>query len=94
MRNTWENLPVLNSPRYNHSSCTIGKTLYVLGGFKGTRYIYSQITNSIEKLGNREGPAQSTSSRWQDIYPDQSFQPRYFNVFCALNERELIILGG
>ena len=31
-RDKWEQLPALNVGRNNHSSCTIGKALYVIGG--------------------------------------------------------------
>ena len=32
IRDHWESLPSLNEARYDHSSCTLGKILYVLGG--------------------------------------------------------------
>ena len=35
MRDIWESLPTLNLSRYLHSSCILGKTLYVLGGING-----------------------------------------------------------
>ena len=53
IRNTWALLPFLNIVRANHSSCTLGKTLYVLGGFSHQFHI----TNTIEKLSNINEPA-------------------------------------
>ena len=66
MRDRWESLPRLNVARCFHSSCTLGNTLYVLGGKDENR----QLKNSFEKLGNIAGPVQDTFSRWQLIQPN------------------------
>ena len=79
----------MNLERCNHSSCTIGKTLYVLGGYEDIEVNYS-----IEKLTNIDEPVAIASSRWQLIKLIESFTPRFDPVFCAWNNRELIILGG
>ena len=66
MSDRWERLPSMNAARHRHSSCTLGKTMYVLGGAD----INNQITNSIEKLSNISGPLPSALSRWQLIQPN------------------------
>ena len=38
----------MNEERADHSSCTVGKSLYVVGGL--IRGAYNHISNSIEKL--------------------------------------------
>ena len=91
MRDRWEILPELNVARYNHSSCTLGKTLYVLGGLDHD----NEYVDSIEKLTNIDEPELSKFSRWQLFQPNSFFyKPRIWPVFCALNKREMIILGG
>ena len=50
---TWEPLPDLNEARESHTSCILGNTLYVFGGYNydsGDLY-------SIEKLVNISDPA-------------------------------------
>ena len=32
VKNIWETLPAMNLPRIGNSSCTLGNTLYVIGG--------------------------------------------------------------
>ena len=32
LKNIWESMPKLNFLRKNHSSCTVGNNLYILGG--------------------------------------------------------------
>ena len=63
--------------------------MYVLGGRDVNNYI-----SSIEKLTNIAGPVPNDLSQWQLIEPINSFEPRQQSVFCALNDRELVILGG
>ena len=63
---TWESLPKLNLERSHPTSCTLGKTLYVLGGFNAN----AEIRSSIEKLVNINEPAPITSSEWQQIQPN------------------------
>ena len=63
--------------------------MYVLGGYDNN----NQLTNSIEKLSNIAEQV-PIASQWQQIEPEQSFQPRRESVFCAWNEREIVILGG
>ena len=63
MRETWESLPRLNKARYCHSSCTIGKILYVLGG----RDDSGEATNTIEKLVNIDGPPRVGVLIWKLI---------------------------
>ena len=70
-----------------HSSCTLGKTLYVLAGIND-----NQRMNSIEKLANIVGGI--ADFRWQIIQTIESFQPRYGSIFCAWNEQEIVVLGG
>ena len=45
---TWHSFPSLNLARSLHSSCTIGNTLYVIGG----RNSESKDIKEIEKLDN------------------------------------------
>ena len=80
-------MPNLTLARYDHSSCTLGETLYVMGGD-------GQASNSIEKLDNITGPAPSAFSKWKLIQCAESFVPRSNAVFRAWNEREIVILGG
>ena len=63
---TWESLPRLNLARSHATSCTLGMTLYVLGGFNQ----YTEIRSSIEKLININEPAPITSTEWQQIQPN------------------------
>ena len=65
MGDRWESLPGLNLARNGHSSCTLGKTLYVLGGKDDD----DRNMNSIEKLANIVGQAPSAFSQWQLIQP-------------------------
>ena len=44
----WESLPELNYARINHSSCILGNTLYVIGGWDA--YFDYSARKSIEKL--------------------------------------------
>ena len=60
LNDRWESLPDLNQARNFHSSCTLGKTLYVMGGNDNTRHL----TNSIEKLENIDGSVTITTSQW------------------------------
>ena len=82
----------MNLERYAHSSCTIGKTLYVLSGLDED----DEVTGTIEKLTNIDEQVAITSSRWrwQLIELIESFLPRSAPVFCAWNNHEIIILGG
>ena len=64
--------------------------MYIVGGFVEIR----QLTNSIEKLDDIDAPNSQASSGWQQIVTHQSFLPREHPVVCALNDREVIILGG
>ena len=50
---TWENLPSLNLSRSGHSSCTLGKALYVLGGFDDNALMRFH----FERLDNINEPA-------------------------------------
>ena len=52
------------------------------------------LTNYIEKLAHVEGPVSNILDEWQIIQPNQTFELKSIPVFCALNERELLILGG
>ena len=63
--------------------------MYVIGG----RDTNDQTINSFEKLSNIT-TLPSALSRWQLIQPNQSFKPRCDPVFCAWNEREMVVLGG
>ena len=60
-RDKLEDLPELNVGRMNHSSCTLRKTLYVIGGITADPANPGEL-NSIEKLDNITGPASSTLS--------------------------------
>ena len=68
IRDRWQSLPKLNKARCFHSSCVLGKTLYVLGGFYDEDD-YGDVTDSIEKLANITEQSTSTLSRWQQIQP-------------------------
>ena len=63
MSDKWESLPKMNLERSHPTSCTLGKTLYVLGGFN----LNAEIRTSIEKLANINEPAPITDSEWQQI---------------------------
>ena len=80
----------MNMARYVHSSCTLGNKLYVLAGIN----LRDDTANFIEKLDNIDRTAVSTFSSWQLIQLTEFFKPRQRSVFYALNERELIVLGG
>ena len=54
---TWEPLPDLNEARDSHSSCVLGNTLYVFGGYNDDDDL-----DSIEKLVNISGPAHQVYS--------------------------------
>ena len=101
IRDRWESLPELNYARMNHSSCTLGNTLYVIGGWDA--YFDYGARNSIEKLSNIDVDIiydSDTSefngfyNHWQLIKPINSFRPRTCPAFCAWNKHEIIILGG
>ena len=47
-KNKFESMPSLNVARYYHSSCALGKSLYIFCGRKEDH----EPTNSIEKLTN------------------------------------------
>ena len=64
--------------------------MYVLGGYDNNY----QLTNSIEKLKDtdiHEPIAFSLCQLNETILP---FMPRQESVFCAWNDRDIIILGG
>ena len=69
LRDTWESLPNLNTGRREHSSCILGSTMYVLGGYDKYYRDDVQYLNSIEKLVNIDGPAQFFS-QWDLIQLD------------------------
>ena len=83
-------MPEMNLARWDHSSCILEKTLYILGGYDEN----DELTNSIEILINIDEPDPSVITKWSLIQLISSFQPRNFSVFCAWNEHEIIILGG
>ena len=90
MSDKWESLPEMNLARWDHSSCILDQTLYILGGYDEN----DELTNSIEKLANIDEPEPSLITEWNLIQLISSFQPRNFSVFCAWNEYEIVILGG
>mmetsp|Transcript_4149 Transcript_4149/g.5508 ORF Transcript_4149/g.5508 Transcript_4149/m.5508 type:complete len:97 (+) Transcript_4149:390-680(+) len=47
---TFGELPEMNQVRYAHSSCCLGKFVYVFGGMNGSKYL-----GSIEKLLVKDG---------------------------------------
>ena len=89
-KDIWESLKSLSWPRLCHSSCTIGNTMYVLGGFN----MFRRAINSIEKLPNIDELDEGVFSSWKLIETTEDFLPRFFPVFCAWNKQEMVILGG
>ena len=63
MKDRWDIFPRLNKKRYFHSSCTLGTSLYVLGGFENN----NRLTNSIEKLEDILEQLPSGLYLWQGI---------------------------
>ena len=66
LQDKWESLPSLNTARFEHSSCILGKTLYVIGGLGGVGSLFLP-TKLFEKLDNIVVPTQCVFSRWQQI---------------------------
>ena len=64
------------------SSCTLDNNLYVIGGHA-----------SIERLANANVPV-NILSPWSIIQLPEEFNEINDPVFCPLNQKDLVILGG
>ena len=72
----------MNEARSQHSSCTLGKWLFVFGGYDGYKYL-----ESIERCD------MEANSQW-DSYNVDAFTKRCSAAVSPLNSDSIVIFGG
>ena len=82
----WEQIASLNEARMDHSSCSIGDSVYIFDGD-------SEVNHQIEKLDKVTGPVKETSKHWQSIKIGITIDCKKI-VTAVLNSQEIIIFGA
>ena len=82
-------MPGMNEIRIRHASVAVGDTVYVVCGYQG----YGRYLNSLERLDTTQ--IDSDVARWLLIrVPDSDLPPRAELVAAAINDNQIVILGG
>ena len=78
----------MNKPREDHSSSTLGNSVFVFGGLNTNGPM-----NSIERL--KIAPDSIvTAPKWDTIALDPGFAPRANPAVCAISSSKVLICGG
>ena len=86
----WENLPGLFLRRRGHSSCMIDQDLYVFCGV--TRHYFTSLVERLRGAASANIPA---GSSFESIVTEAPIcSPRSKTAVSALNQHEIVILGG
>ena len=84
-------MPSLQVARIFHSSCVLGSSLYIFGGYD-QEY---NVLNSVDRIELREAHDEQLNQGWRLFKFDPiTLPPRQNSVFCPLNETEILIAGG
>ena len=68
---SWVKIPPLLNPRYNHSSCTVGTTIYVIGGkVDSSVHIHPPM---IERLVDADKKFKPDSGSWEMLETNYRF---------------------
>ena len=81
----------MSIPRRRHSSCSLGNYIYAVCGYVGGKKI--KYTNSIERLD--VSTIGSKRHQWTQLETRIfCIEPRADPAVAAINENEIVILGG
>ena len=89
-KDQWESgTPNLNIERSLAAACTSGDRIFVIGGVDGdNHYLNSVEVLNVEKMVSDEAD-------WELVkFPTEVFTPRRNPLVTALNENEIVIMGG
>ena len=87
----WVASKKMHTPRSHHSSCSLGKNVYV---FCGRNYQYTML-NSIEWL-NAEADASGETVGWLEIpvHSSVGFKKRFYALAAPVDTDKILIGGG
>ena len=84
-------MPDLQQARYDHSSCCMGNTVYVFGGYAGANDL-----DTIECLlvkAAKDAKITFDNAQWR-ILLDRPLTDRRLSLFCPLYKDQVLICGG
>ena len=85
----WTKAPKLNERRCNHSSCTLGDSVYLFGCTGGIS------SSAIEWLDFEAHLRGHYQPHWNIIRPDADLlKARVSSLFCPVNSTQILIMGG
>ena len=71
-----------------HSCCALGDMLYAICGYNGRTYLNSIEVVDAAKLMKQE------ATQWNKININGSLPPRYWALVTAIDDDNIVILGG